>query len=751
MSSDGTPANRSLRKAQRVSATVATPARAVRLALALLPATLLCASPAVRAQSAAAASSGADQADALQEVVVTAQHTREDAQKTPIAMSVYGGDFLKQKAITSLSDLSAVAPDVNFSEDMGSPIITIRGISSLDTTEVGDPAVTVNTDGFYLNRPYSLDASLYDLDRIEVLRGPQGTLNGRNSVGGAINVVTAAPTNQFASYFSLSYGNFNALNVQGMVNLPINDALQIRASFMSASHDGYRDNSPQIDADDQDDKSARLEVAFEPFDKFKGLVTVQYTNEGGAGDAVQTISYIYNPDGSLDHNLPPGINSQVFPLQTTPALDLTDKQIRWNFAYDAGLFDVITLGGYDTTAWHHNEDESSAINGPLAFVQNEYPDTLNEEVRLASHDSAPVQWQVGAFYFQERSHLLSYDGVPSAGATFDGFEAPFGFAYQVRSHSTAGYAQGSYQLTDALKITAGVRYTADYKGESGYYGDLSTNTVYANQDGSETSDKTTYHLALDYDLTAQNLLYAKYDTGYKAGGFNFGAGAYKPETVSAYEIGSKNRFLNDTMQLNLAAFIDNYNDQQVSTYTTIPGADEVVALTENAGRSRLWGIESDLIYKVPVVGTFNATADYLHARYTYFLSAADPSDPTATGNVQLAGNTPPQAPTWSISFGLTHDWAIPKAVLTGRIETKYQTEQNFSFYNFADTRQGQYTMSSAFLTYAPDDAHWKVTAYVRNLENAVVFQTAQESEYAYGYAYQWYPPRTFGLRLETSW
>src|ERR1700723_512752 len=218
--------------------------------------------------SAAPAATAAD-ADALQEIVVTAQHKEENAQSTPIAMSVYTADAVKQNNIVDIASLSTFAPDVNFSTSEGTPIITIRGISSQDVTENGDPAVAVNTDGFYVNRPYGLDATIYDIDRIEVLRGPQGTLNGRNAIGGAINIVTAQPTNTFAAYTSISYGNFNALTFQGMVNLPINDILQMRLAFLTVSHDGYRNNAPQPDADDADNKSGRVELAFEPIEHFK--------------------------------------------------------------------------------------------------------------------------------------------------------------------------------------------------------------------------------------------------------------------------------------------------------------------------------------------------------------------------------------------------------------------------------------------------------------------------------------------------
>jgi iron complex outermembrane receptor protein len=713
------------------------------------------------ARAASAAEAAAPEPDALQEIVVTAQHKEENVQSTPIAMSVYTADAIKQNNIVDMAGLAAFAPDVNFSEAEGEPIITVRGISSLDTTENGDPAVAVNTDGFYVNRAYGLDASIYDIDRIEVLRGPQGTLNGRNAIGGAVNIVTAQPTDTFAAYTSISYGNYNALSTQGMVNLPISDTVQLRAAFLTVSHDGYRNNAPQPDADDADNKSGRVELAFEPFEHFKGLVTVQFTKEGGYGDSLQNIPYIYTHSGALNTNLPPGINPYTFPILTTPSLSLDDRVTRLNLTYDLGGVLLTALAGYDHMEWHHASDESSTINTPPinTFIQNEYPNTFNGELRAASKGNSPFQWQVGTFYFQEKSHLVSYNGAPTGDTTPDpyGSYSPyFAFVYQTKSHSAAGYGQASYQLTDDLKLTGGVRYTSDFKGETGFYGDLAVgpSSGYAYQSGSSSSTKTTYHLALDYNVTAKNLVYAKWDTGYKTGGFNFGGAPYNPETVTAYEVGSKNRFFADTLQWNTAAFLENDDGQQVSTYAFLPnGLAE--ALTENAGKAKIWGLETDFIYKVPYVGTLNLTVDYLHARYVDFVSIADPSDPTAHGNVQLAGNTPPQSPALSAQAGLERGWEAFHGTVTGRIQTKVQSPQNFSFYDFPDTAQKGYTMSDAFLSYEPSHAnsgaHWKVTAYVKNLENAAVFSTAQEDTYAFAYTYQWFPPRTYGLRLETSW
>lgn len=686
----------------------------------------------------------------LSEVVVTAQHVKENVQTTPLAISVYNSDALKIAGITNLASLSAVAPDISFATSQGASIVTIRGVSSQDTTENGDPAVTVNTDGFYMNRPYGLNANLYDIERIEVLRGPQGTLNGRNTVGGAINVITAKPVNHFAATTSVQYGNYNDLELQGMLNLPLSDQVQVRTAFLSASHDGYRDNNPQPRGDSQDDKSVRTEIAFEPISNLTGLVTAQYTHQAGSGDVNQFIPFAYDSTGALKHELPSSIDSRAFQLGTQPYLRMTGFQFRTKLVYDFGGVEVTALGGYDKTKWAQGSDQTlypGVATGVYQWAPSQTPDTVNAEIRIASKTPGPFQWQVGGFYFSELSHLLG--GNVTQGAT-GGYDMFFGFNYNTRQQSQAGYAQASYQLTPKLKLTGGVRFTSDYKSETGFYGDITGNIVYANQNGSASSSKATYHAALDYDLTSANMFYAKYDTGYKAGGFNFGGAAYQPETITAYEIGAKNRFLDNTLQLNLALFYNDDTNQQVGTYAFL-ATGQPVQLTLNAGASRTYGADVDLIYKIPAIGTLNLSAYYLNARYTHFLSVADPSDPTASGNVELAGNRPPQAPAWSFGMGLEHRWDVLHGTLTGRIQSKAQTASYFSFYNFPDTREKGYTMSDAFLTYQPAVENWKVTAFVRNLENSVVFKDAEESQYAAAYGYEFYPPRTYGARLEYSW
>jgi len=703
------------------------------------------------ATGAAQASEAAADGGQLAEIVVTARHTKENAQKTPIAMSVYSGDKLKQNGVTDLTGLATLAPDVNITVTEGQPIIAVRGISSRDTNENGDPAVSVSTDGFYVNRPFGLNAVMYDLDRIEVLRGPQGTLSGRNSVGGTLNIITAKPVDKFEAYTSIQYGNYNDLQLQGMVNAPVATNLQARLSFLSASHDGYRNTSTTTNGDSADNKSARLEIAYQPTPELHALLTAQYISETGSGDVLQYIPFIYTASGALDHSLPPGINAKTFRLGTQPFLSLKDKQVRGNIVYDAGKVEVTLLGGYDKIDYKQGVDQSFPTAAPPVYQwqPSMYPETTNAELRVSSHSADKFQWQFGGFFFNEDAHLRSGDAQPLNTGN-GGYDYYFGFVYKTHAQSKAGYAHASYQLTPELKLSGGFRYSHDFKSESGYFGNLSANIVYGSGAGSMNSSKWTYSAGLDYNVSPSSLLYAKIDTGYKAGGFNIGATSYRPESVKSYEIGSKNRFLHDTLQLNLSAYYSDYTDQQVSTYTTLSSGQSVAA-TLNAGRSRVYGLEGDLVYIFLPEWRFDLNASYLHARYKYFLAVADPSDPGQNGNVQLAGNTLPQAPAWSLSAGLEKEWEFSAGKLTARIQTKAQAGSNFSFYNYADTAQKSYTMSDFYLTYQPQDAHWKVTGFVRNLENSVVFRDAEESQYTGAYGYEFFPPRTYGARFEYKW
>lgn len=413
------------------------------------------------AQPANAQETAAPVADAgeLLTVVVTAEKKVNSEQKTPVAMSVYSREQLQSAGITDLRSLGALAPDVQFG-GASRPVLTMRAISSRDGTEIGDPAVVVATDGTYNNRSYALNASLYDIDRVEILRGPQGTLYGRNANGGLINIVTNKPTDRLEGEASVDVGNYDALRLNAVMNIPLGEAVRMRVAATTMYHKGYLDNGP-ASGDDEDTRSVRVSLAFQPGRDFHGLVTVQQTTRSGVGPGYRNLPYAYNADGTVSHQMPAfPANPRAFDVPTPQYLKLDDKLARWNFSYDLPAAQISYIGGYDSIAYQGAADSSASPGKPDSFVQNEYPKTQNHELRIAARGDTRWTWQAGLYYFQEKSSLYSYEAVPFGHGRY---LPVFAFQYDVVSGSRAIYGQASYKLSDTLSVTGGVRHTRDEK------------------------------------------------------------------------------------------------------------------------------------------------------------------------------------------------------------------------------------------------------------------------------------------------
>ena len=681
---------------------------------------------------------GANAADTgtLSEVVVTAEKRTSSEEKTPIAMTVLSSDVLQSNAVGNLQNLSSIAPSVSFSQANAATVITIRGVSSRDTTEVGDPAVAVNIDGFYFQRAIGFGDSLFDLQRVEVLRGPQGTLYGRNATGGAINLVTAKPGKEFEGSETVGFGNFDAITTQGFLNLPLSDTVQMRVAYFTRSHDGYRDNAPARDGDDEDAKAARLHLMMEPTDSLTLLLTAELTKLGGTGPAVYGSPLVFDSSGNVLHDRPPlPIGAQGWSLGLPSGfMDATVKAFRWKLDYDLGFGDFTYLGGFRRLDYHNLIDLDGTASEAYYFQANEEPRTWNHEVRLSSKQDQRFTWQLGTFYFQETNNLLTYfqdySAVP-APANLYIFDYP-----NINATSKAGFGQASFGLTDDLKLEAGARYTRDYKRRTG---SLNYGTGIELEDASVDTSKMTYHAGLDWQATAANLFYAKVDTGYKAGGFT-DAAPYAPESIKAYEVGSKSRLLGNTVQLNVAGFYYDYKDQQISQF--INGQTFI----RNAGASQIYGLEIEGSALLTKEDRLDGYIGYLHAKFTDFLLA------TGSSNVQLAGNRPPQSPRLSLNVGYQHRFGLPNgAGLTGRVQTHLETTSYLTVYNYPDDRQGGYTRSDAMLTYTAQDDKWSVEAYGRNLENKAVIINAQENGLWSTYNYQFAAPRTYGMQVSVNW
>jgi iron complex outermembrane receptor protein len=310
------------------------------------------------------------------------------------------------------------------------------------------------------------------------------------------------------------------------------------------------------------------------------------------------------------------------------------------------------------------------------------------------------------------------------------------YDYLSRARSLAAFGSVSLELVKGLKLTGGLRYSDDRKNRDGdtYTANLLANPVtYAplSAAGSGHWTKLTYDAKLEWEIAPSHLAYAKFDTGYKPGGYT-NVNTYGPETVNAYEIGSKNQFANGHLQLNIAAFYENYHNQQLTQSVTV--GDRVFQEVLNAGRSTIYGVEPDVVADVPALGRFDASVQYLHARLDDFLNLG----------VQYAGNALPQAPDWSVSLGYRRAFPLAGGSLTLDVRSRLQTRSYLDYTNYGEQTQNGYTMTNINLAFAPASHRWQIEAYVRNIENVQLLEEAAVNTYANAYRFSYVAPRTFG-------
>jgi iron complex outermembrane receptor protein len=698
---------------------------------------------------------------AVEEVLVTAQRRAETVQSVPLAVSAATGESLARQGVKNIVDLSGQAPSLQISNGAGGNAqVFMRGVGSTNTTVVGDPAVAVHVDGIYVSRSNAISGLFYDLDRVEVVRGPQGTLYGRNATAGAINVITNAPKHDYEGAMDVEVGNYAALTTTGMVNVPLGEALAVRAAFQTSRHDGYLkavNKGPGTggnDRNDQDDSSVRLSALYQPNERLKVLVRGDYMHRGGAGFA-----------------------DVAFPLETgdpystyakvNVSQDNTFKNVTLEASYDFDWATLTYLGGHREMEVNTvGENLASDNHRPTYQTQDNWSET--QELRLGA-DSGKLKWVTGLYTFKEKS--ATDTRALQANGNYLAFLQPYIF-----SRSVAAFGQATYSVTDKLRLTAGARYTHDHKGRNGntylLKPDFSTLSLVVRNLSDETWNATNWKLGLDYDLSAASMLYAQASTGYKAGGYFDGLppNAYEPEHITAYEIGSKNRFLDRRLRLNLAGFYNEYRDLQVSAVENIAGQNALV--TRNAGKAVIYGVEVESDFRFTRADVVDLNLSWLHARYeTFVLPLGDPFVNYA-GNASVercyaanyaqpspragdfAGCHMARTPTWSLTAGYAHTFELANgANLTGRVQSHYESGKELEFHGFASNRQKAFTKTDLSLTYASEGGDWSLMAYVRNLEDEAV-RTNSNANATTGVSTNgtafYAPPRLYGLRLSAK-
>ena len=695
----------------------------------------------------------------LQEIVVTAQKRPEELSRTPVAVSAFSGGQMTSAGVVSALDLGLLVPSAQFQQAAGLQI-TIRGVSSSDGTEKGDPSAAFMENGVYLARQQSLSAAFFDVDRVEVLRGPQGTLYGRNATAGVVDVITNSPKFDFEASANEEVGNYGTLRGAGMVNFAASDDLAFRAAVVYDKHDSYlNDSSGSYEplGFDQDDVGARLSSLwkFGADDRGKLLLIGEYAHQGGAGPMpvraqdfytnTYTSGPIYVDEGSGQRRT---VN---YTFESPQAQDNKIYSITGQLDYDFGPLAVNYLGSYRVYDPHDLEI--------LAFPSaNAYPDTWvtgpsradSQELRFSKQIPGVLDAVVGLYYFDEK--IGNSDTIVK---DFAGFSY-YAFLYPtVTSESKAAFGQATYHVTDALRVTGGIRSSHDDKSRVGTTViqttaspvlDPALDSVIAINNAHRSFAATTWKLGADYDVTSRVLGYVSVSTGYKAGGFNDGCSAgspsctapvpngrlyYEPERLTSYEAGLKGRYLNDSLNLNLTGFYYNYTDLQLNSQQEPPAPPGQVTL--NAGKARIFGGEIESVYKPDALDRFDLSVALLNAKYVRY-------SPTLT--LDYAGRSLDNSPSAVVTAGYTRSFPLDTgAAIEAHIDTRFSSsfyETNFNIP--VQFRQPAYTSSNATLTYRSTRGKWYAQAYVKNIEDSIVF-----SGYLSGRVYL-SEPRLFGFR-----
>ncbi|MDF0544814.1 TonB-dependent receptor [Sphingobium sp. H39-3-25] len=692
--------------------------------------------------------------EGLGDIVVTANKRPEPLQKAAVAVSVLTGDDLLKSGTGNVAELSKIAPGLNLSTNANSTLIAIRGVSSRDYSEIGDPAVAINIDGAYIQRAVTLNASMFDISRVEVLRGPQGTLYGRNATGGAINIVTAKPVHAFAASASAEAGNYDSQRFEAMINLPVTDTLAVRAAGLRSYHEGYTDNGTAGRGDDEDVLAGRLSLQFDPTSALSATLTGEVVRQRGIGPVRLGVPFTRTPDGymaDVKSNIP---SSNAWDLDKKGFNNIDVQAVRGTISYDFGPASLTYTGAFRHAHVDHDEDYEGTAEPGYGFPQNSQIWTTNHELRLVSAATQPFTYQLGVFYFKELEHLDSaftegpYDYAPDE--LYDYYSQP---GFKIQTTSKAAFAQFGYEVLPDFKLEAGIRYTKDTKTRLGQVVSVDPAATEASgelvitgtspQNSHASFGKVTYHLGANYQLTPTNMVYAKFDTGYKAGGFTEVA-PYDPETIKAWEIGSKNRFAGNRIQANISAFYYKYQGQQISQFI------DNQLLVANAGRSRMYGAELETTFAIDSVTRFTASVAWLNAKFEDFLVRTNfVASTDGNGNAQLAGNRPVQSPAISINSGLEHDFTVFGGKLNARVQTQFQSASHLSIYNYAPDVQEAYTRTDVVLSYAPDGSSVRFSVFGRNLENKRIL-TAATPNFTGNWLYQFAAPRTYGARFSVT-
>jgi iron complex outermembrane recepter protein len=637
----------------------------------------------------------------LEEVVVTAQKREESVQRIPVAVTALDETALETRNIVNLQQVGAFSPNVRIEttrsgSGSGGPIF-IRGVGQNDPITSADPGVGVYVDGVYFGRMNGSLFDLVDVERVEILRGPQGTLYGKNTIGGAVNVITQKPGSELEGSVKARLGNYDYAQVVGSANIPLSDTVYTRVSAIGERRDGYSENTLDIPGRDLDERrasAARAAIRYAPSDEFDAQLSLDWNDEHNGGRALRRVNAGTEiAQGSSD----PFTASLDYPGYRNSESGGAAVHLRWN----GPAFSLVSITSYRDIDEDHKVDlDAGPTNLAHQNVTYRQRQMSQEFQILGSSFEDRLNWIGGLYAFNENARYVEFDSL-LGGASFLDLDV------QPENTSFATFGQLDWKITDRLTGTLGLRYTYEKRQL-----DLRFN-AFGPAYIEDTWSEPTPRLAFAYQATDAVLFYVSAAKGFKAGQFNARARStpeYRPldpEKVWAYEVGTKTRFLDNRVQLNIAAFYSTYEDIQLVSFAAQPNGVDFTA--SNAPEGKISGAELEFEARpfdgLRVQGSFG----WLDARYTEYRDLA---------GRDLSSRKFEQTP--STTFSLAAEYTVQLAHVGSLLFATDYVQQSKIYAeatNVPQLSQQQYGLLGARIGYTLPSGNADFALWGRNLTN----------------------------------
>lgn len=693
------------------------------------------------------------------DIIVTALRRDTTLQKTPAAVTAISGKELASRGISNVEDLAAVVPAVSFGKNIGQAHIAVRGIGSDGVVAGQDPRVAFYQDGVYIARPDAQLSGMFDVDSVQVLKGPQGTLYGRNATGGAVVVTSARPTQEMQGYIRAGYGNYNATKVEGAISGPVTSNLALRFAAHHESHDGYGKNIVTgTDIDDKDELGLRVSALWTPVDGLEFLTIFDYSDESDRANGL----HYFGP--AQPNVIPLGIrlggralyNSRDIASDIDPKVHIRTWGIVQKIDYQTDWATLKSITAYRSVKSSNLVDiDGTDVQLGVDTLFNK-SEQFSQELTLDGR-AGRFSWLVGGQYFYENIGPSGSE-IPISSAVQGGAlslrDAFYAVGYQ-KTYGLAAYAQLTYEIADGLKLSFGGRYSTEKKKLNDNFqldftrpyqpgGPLVSVPGFPRQ-LSDRFSRFTPTATLEYQVTPEIFSYFTYSQGFKSGGYAIGVNqsAYQPEKITNYEGGIKTTFLGGAVKANLIGFHYDYSDLQV---TQVRGN---VSVTENAASAKVDGFELELAVSPAHGLSLGGNLAYVDAKYDRFFTV-DPSNPSA-GNQDLSGYTLSQAPKTSFMLFASNKWEIGDYSVTVRGDYNFVGKQYFSPFENPLVSQKSYGVGSVSAR-VENAAGWSVEGYIRNLGNTQAIAQTYVSSTLFGTPVlgTLIAPRTYGVTVGYS-